>query len=198
MATVADLEIRLNEVVSTMPIRMRRYAENLLQIGEDRAFKTQREAYIASGYKDKANSNNSSKIASDPRVQEYRELQKQIATRRAMEALEYDETQWLWDTVAGMQMALGRQKMKVSPEQRSLNRETGELETSFDEREIIHTDLKSAARYSEILGKRLGLLTEKKLIGEDPENPLKSLKEFNDILNGIAEQAQNAGPVRNE
>lgn len=197
MATVAEMQARMDEIAGDMTRTMLRYAQNLLETGTDKRFRTMMEAYKDAGYKGQSNSNNPSRVAADPRIKEYVDLGKKLVQRAALESLEYDEAQWLHDAVTGINMALGRLEMIVTAEQRMLDRDTGEMNTVFEERQIKSTDLKSAARYTEILGKKLGLLVEKKLHGEDPKNPLNSLRELANLMGGIAQEAQEKGPVRN-
>lgn len=186
--SVAELEEQFDQLVVSMLPRQRRYAENLLQVGTGKAFATQVEAYRAAGYKVTSDSasGKASRLAGAPAVREFLSLASKIALRRAMEAVGYDETQWLWDAVAGMNMALGREPVVVTDDK------------SGAEIMVRNTDLKSAARYTEILGKRLGLLTEKKLVGEDPDKPLNSIRELASIMGSIANEAQAKGPVRDE
>lgn len=198
MASVAEIQARIDELTKTLSPRQLAYAINLVDTGKDGRYRTQMDAYIAAGYKGASNSNNPGRIAGVPAIREYVNLAKQLASRQAIEAVQYDEQQWLYDAVQGLNMAMGRLEMIVAAEQRRLDRDTGEMETIFEQQKITTTDLKSAARYVEVLGKKLALFTEKKLHGEDSQNPLNSLRELTNIMRDVAEDAQKKGLVRDE
>lgn len=198
MASVAEMQARIDELAKMMTPRQLAYAINLVDTGKDGRYRTQMEAYIAAGFKGASNSNNPGRIAGHPPIREYVNLAKMLASRQAIEAVQYDEQQWLYDAVQGLNMAMGRLEMIVAAEQRKLDRDTGEMETIFEQQKITTTDLKSAARYVEVLGKKLALFTEKKLHGEDPQNPLNSLRELTNIMRDVAEDAQKKGLVRDE
>lgn len=108
LLTKPEREKAVQEAAAKLNGRMLAYCHNLLNgLNQTEAY---RNAYKEpkKPYNDATARTNSSRLMKDVDVQEYLEIQRQVAVKTAMEKLAYDEKVWLQDQVEAVDKAHGR------------------------------------------------------------------------------------------